>query len=75
MHEGDLVGVLADGVGFGQVGELRARIATAGRLAVELGEGEHHHPELAGQLFQTAGDEGDLQAPLLDADAAVTSWR
>ena len=63
-----IVGVLLDGSGFGQVGELGARIAPAGELAVELGEDDDGDAELAGEVFEAAGDEGDLQTALLDAD-------
>jgi hypothetical protein len=69
VDEGYLVGVLPDCVGFGEVGELRARIAAAGQLAVELGEGDQRQPQLAGQLFETPGDESDFQPPVFDTDA------
>ena len=44
-------------------------IAAAGDLAVELGEDEDGDAQLAGEVFEAAGDVGDFEAALFDADA------
>ncbi len=44
-------------------------IAAPGDVAVELGEDEDGDAQLAGEGFEAAGDVGDFQAALFDADA------
>ena len=57
------VGVLLDRARLAQVAELRLVVARGFDLAIELGEAEHGHVQLAGQALQAARDAGDLLLP------------
>src|SRR5205807_3189304 len=56
------VGVLLDGPGLAQVGELGAAVLAAALLggAGQLGQRDHRDVELFGQRLERAGDVGDL---------------
>ena len=66
-HEHHHVGVLLDGAGFAQVGELRALVLAALDLARELGEGDDRDVQLLGDRLQALGDLGDLLHAALGA--------
>jgi hypothetical protein len=68
VDEDDHVGVLLDGPGFAEVGQLRPRFAPAflGR-STELGDADDGDLELFGQLFERAGDEGHLLVAVLES--------
>src|SRR5712675_2666159 len=68
VDEHDDVGVLLDGAGFAEVGELRAAlIALWG--AGELAEDEDGNLQLFGEAFKGAGDAGDFFLAIAEAAA------
>src|ERR1035437_245812 len=60
VDEDHEVGVLFDRARLAQVGELGLLFGTRLDFAVELGDSEHRHVELAGELLERARDVGDL---------------
>ena len=63
------VGVLFDGTGFAQVGELGPLVVALLHGTAELGQGEHRHLQFLGQCLQAAGDLGDFLHAVLAAVA------
>ena len=68
VDEHDDVGVLLDGAGFAEVGELRAAILALGS-AGELAENEDGDFQLLGEAFQAAGNAGDFFIAVAEAAA------
>ena len=62
------VGVLLDGAGFAQIGELRAALIALGR-ARELAEDEHGNLQLLGQALQAARNAGHFFLAVAKAPA------
>ena len=60
VDEDDDVGVLLDRAALTQVAELRDGRPAALNGAGELGEREHRHVQLAGELFERARDDAEL---------------
>ena len=57
------VGVLLDRARFAQMAELRLVVARRFDLAIELGQAEHGHAQLAGQALEPPRDPGHLLLP------------
>ena len=66
------VGVLLDGAGFAEVGELGAMVAAAAfGSAAELGQSDNGHAQFFGDGFESAGDGRNFLSAILEALAAA----
>src|SRR5258707_596136 len=65
IDERDDVGVLLEGAGFSQVGELRAMIGARLWRAAQLREQHDRHAQLLGQPLQRARDRTELEGAVL----------
>src|SRR6202011_1661126 len=68
VDEHNDVGVLLEGAGFAEVGELGAALVTFGG-AGELAEDENGNLQLLGEAFEGAGDAGDFFLAIAEAAA------
>ena len=71
VQHGHHVGVLLDGAGFAQVGQLRLGGPPLFHGAAELREGHHGDVELPRQGLESAGDVGDFLLAVLGARTAL----